>query len=122
MNLSIEQGGKEVSVNMVPSVDADKFFFVFVLNRLLIVLVRTIRVLYVSDRTFFCTAELKKGFWRRGFCHRVKFRTLKGFCQFFYRFFETLDAFGSFHFSTEPFWRVLDFSFFFSEQAYLHLS
>ena len=91
----------------------------FVLN--LIVLARTIRVLYVSDRTFFCTAELKKGFWRRGFCHRVKFTTLKGFCQIFYRFFETLDAFGSFHFSAEPFLGVPSSSFFiFRAHPYPH--
>ena len=70
----------------------------FVLN--LIVLVRTIRVLYVSDRTFICTAELKKGFWRRGFC------------QIFYRCSEPLDAFGSFHFSAEPFLGVPSSSFF----------
>ena len=83
----------------------------FVLNP--IVLARTIRFLYVSNRTFFCSAELIKGFWKKGFCHRVKFRTFKGFCQIFYRFFETLNAFGSFHFSAEPFLGVPSSSFFF---------
>jgi hypothetical protein len=39
---------------------------------------------------------------------------LKGFCQIFYRFFETLDAFGSFHFSAEPFLEVPSTTFFFS--------
>ncbi len=67
-----------------------------------------------SHGTFFCCTEPKKRF-----CEWVKGRTFKRFCRIFDPFFETLDTFGGFWKSTEPFRRVLQNSLLFSEQSEL---
>ena len=97
------------SAKKVPS---EKYRTFRVYSEAIRVQLKTIWVLYFSDRIFSCSAELKKRFCKRGFYYRVKFRTFKGFCRTFYPFFETLDAFGCFYFSAEPFWRIRSTTFF----------
>jgi hypothetical protein len=67
----------------------------------------------IFSRHLFLLYKTQKRFCKRWFCVLSKRRTFKRFCLIFYPFFETLDTFGGFWKSTEPFRRVLQSSFFF---------
>jgi hypothetical protein len=85
----------------------------------LMVLYRSLKVSHFLTESFFAVQNLKKRFCKRCYCEWVKHRTFKRFCRIFYRFFETLDTFGGFWKSTEPFRSILQNSFF-SEQRGPH--
>jgi hypothetical protein len=60
----------------------------------------------LSYETFFLLHETEKGFAEKRFFPCDKGKILLRFRRNFYSFFDTLDKFGSFSTSTEPFFEV----------------